>query len=143
MTWLAPLPLGFSRIGFIEGSGSSPHASACATCARPISPPTRHGYELFDMFCALNGATDTPLPRSHAQIAVAIQLLPEFDEVPPMKSGRAFMYARAFHPGVPVASSSRLDCGRGVPPATPGDSWRTTPSAAADRFGSNSRVAGR
>ena len=56
-TWLVPLPFGFSRIGFIAGSGSSPHASACATCARPISPPPRHGYELFDMFCALNGAT--------------------------------------------------------------------------------------
>ena len=29
---------------------------ACATCDRPISPPLRHGYELFDMFCAF-GAT--------------------------------------------------------------------------------------
>ena len=42
------------------------------------------------MFCALNGATDTPLLRSQAQIAVAIQLLPAFDDVPPTKSGRAF-----------------------------------------------------
>src|SRR5438132_1424038 len=89
-TWLMPLPLGLSRIGFMEGSGSSPHASACATWARPISPPARQGYELFDMFCALNGATDTPLARSHAQIAVTIQLLPALDDVPPMKSGRAF-----------------------------------------------------
>ena len=39
------------------------------------------------MFCALNGATDTPLLRSHAQIAVAIQLLPALDEVPPTKRG--------------------------------------------------------
>ena len=30
------VPLGFSRTGFIAGSGSSPHASACATWARPI-----------------------------------------------------------------------------------------------------------
>ena len=37
------------------------------------------------MFCALNGATDTPRCRSHAQIAVVIQLLPAFDDVPPMK----------------------------------------------------------
>jgi hypothetical protein len=44
---------------------------------------------LFDMFCALKGATDTPFARSHAQIAVAIQLLPALDEVPPMKRGRA------------------------------------------------------
>ena len=42
------------------------------------------------MFCALKGATDTPLRRRCAQIAVAIQLLPAFDEVPPMNSGRAF-----------------------------------------------------
>ena len=60
-TWLEPSPFGLSRIGFIAGSGSRPQASAWATCARPISPPWRHGYELFDMFCALNGATATPL----------------------------------------------------------------------------------
>jgi hypothetical protein len=41
------------------------------------------------MFCALNGATATPWLRSHAQIAVAIQLLPAFDDVPPMKIGLA------------------------------------------------------
>ena len=46
------------------------------------------------MFCALNGATATPRRRSHAQIAVAIQLLPAFDEVPPMKSGLRRHYAR-------------------------------------------------
>ena len=34
------------------------------------------------MFCALNGATFNPLRRSHAQSAVASQLLPLFDEVP-------------------------------------------------------------
>jgi hypothetical protein len=39
------------------------------------------------MFCALNGATDTPLLLSHAQIAVTIQLLPTFEAVPPTKSG--------------------------------------------------------
>src|SRR5258705_10741034 len=93
MTWLLPLPFGLRRIGFMAGSGSSPQASACATCARPISPPARHGNELFDMFCALNGATDTPFARSHAQIAVTIQLLPALDEVPPMKSGRAAIKA--------------------------------------------------
>ena len=46
------------------------------------------------MFCALNGATDSPRCRSHAQIAVAIQLLPAFDEVPPMKSDRAVIGGR-------------------------------------------------
>src|SRR5688572_16849887 len=91
MTWLVPLPFGFNRIGFMAGSGSSPQASACATCARPISPPARHGYEWFDMFCALKGATRTPLLFSQAQIAVVIQLLPALDDVPPMKMGCAGM----------------------------------------------------
>ena len=75
-TWLPASEFGLSRIGFMSGSGSSPQASACATCARPISPPPGHAYELFDMFCALNGATRQPRSRSQAQIAVAIQLFP-------------------------------------------------------------------
>lgn len=41
------------------------------------------------MFCALNGATAMPWRCSQAQIAVAIQLFPAFEEVPPTKSGRA------------------------------------------------------
>src|SRR5258708_32132972 len=40
--------------------GSSPHASACAACARPISPPPGQTAALFDMFCDLKGATRTP-----------------------------------------------------------------------------------
>ncbi len=47
------------------------------------------------MFCALNGATDTPRRRSHAQMAVAIQLLPAFEDVPPTNSGRAFIVTTA------------------------------------------------
>src|SRR2546425_4630456 len=100
-TWLMPLPLGLSRIGFMAGSGSSPHASACATWARPISPPALQGYELFDMFCALNGATATPLLRSHAQIAVAIQLFPALDDVPPTNRGLAFIRAHSSRVPVP------------------------------------------
>src|SRR5688500_7808405 len=73
----------------MAGSGSTPHASACATWARPISPPARHGQELLDMFCALHGATDRPRRRSQAHSAVVIQLLPAFDDVPPTKSPRA------------------------------------------------------
>ena len=41
------------------------------------------------MFCALKGATESPRPLSHAQMAVAIQLLPAFEEVPPTNSERA------------------------------------------------------
>ena len=43
------------------------------------------------MFCALNGATRQPRSRSQAQIAVAIQLFPAFDVVPPTKMGRALI----------------------------------------------------
>ena len=69
--------------------GSRPHASACATCARPISPPSRHTYEFNDMFCALNGATRNPRRRKWRQMAVAIQLLPTCDAVPATMSARA------------------------------------------------------
>ena len=50
------------------------------------------------MFCALNGATATPCRRKEAQIAVTIQLLPEFDDVPPTNN------ARAVTPGVSAAT---------------------------------------
>src|SRR4051812_18868670 len=45
-------------------SGSTPAANAWNACARPISAPS-HVTALFsDMFCALNGATRTPLRAS-------------------------------------------------------------------------------
>ena len=50
------------------GSGST-RTLACATCDPADLPPLRHGYELFDMFCALDGATRTPRLRSQAQMA--------------------------------------------------------------------------
>ncbi len=53
------------------------------------------------MFCALNGATDTPRRRSHAQMAVVIQLLPAFEDVPPTNSDRAFIVATAERPSAP------------------------------------------
>jgi hypothetical protein len=46
------------------------------------------------MFCALNGATDSPRCLSHAQMAVVIQLLPAFDEVPPTNNERAVIGRR-------------------------------------------------
>ena len=47
------------------------------------------------MFCALNGATDTPRRLSHAQMAVVIQLLPAFEDVPPTNSDRAVIVTTA------------------------------------------------
>ena len=37
--------------------GSTPAASACAACARPISPPSAVTEALSAMFCDLKGAT--------------------------------------------------------------------------------------
>ncbi len=51
---------GLSSTGLNATLGASPQASACIACARPISPPSGVTTELFDMFCALNGATATP-----------------------------------------------------------------------------------
>ena len=58
-TWLRSSASGLTRIGFMRTSGSTPAASACRYCAAPISPPSTTR-ALFDMFCALNGATRTP-----------------------------------------------------------------------------------
>lgn len=40
------------------------------------------------MFCALNGATRVPRRAKSRQIAVAIQLLPTLEPVPPTKIAR-------------------------------------------------------
>ena len=62
--------------------GSMPAASACAACARPISPPSAVTAALSDMFCALNGATRTPARAKMRQRAAASRLLPTPDAVP-------------------------------------------------------------
>lgn len=62
--------------------GGRPDASACATCARPISPPSMVTKELLDMFWALNGATRTPRLRKIRQRAVAVIDLPTSLPVP-------------------------------------------------------------
>ena len=62
--------------------GSIPAASACATWARPISPPSGVTKLLSAMFCALNGATRQPASASRRQNAAAIRLLPTWLAVP-------------------------------------------------------------
>ncbi|CUP68004.1 Uncharacterised protein [Parabacteroides merdae] len=39
-TWELLSFVGFSNTGFISVCGAIPQASACTTCARPISPPS-------------------------------------------------------------------------------------------------------
>src|ERR1700723_130212 len=58
---------GLSRIGLNRTLGARPAARACIAWARPISPPSMVTAELFDMFCALNGATRIPLRASNRQ----------------------------------------------------------------------------
>ncbi len=62
------------------------------------------------MFCALNGATDTPRRRSQAQIAVTIQLLPAFEDVPPTKSARIARERRCHGSVHAVSRISRTAC---------------------------------
>ena len=57
MTWEPMSLVGFKRMGFIRTSGSTPAASACITCARPISRPSRVIKELRAMFWDLKGTT--------------------------------------------------------------------------------------
>ena len=73
---------GLSSTGFIADSATTPAAWACRYCARPISAPSAQTIELFDMFCALNGATETPCRASARQIPVTSRDLPASEEVP-------------------------------------------------------------
>ena len=57
MTWLLLFPFGFNSMGFISAIGSIPQASACDTCALPISNPSFVIKELRAIFWALNGIT--------------------------------------------------------------------------------------
>src|SRR5271166_672009 len=83
MTTWQPMPdRVFNSTGFMSRLGSSPHAWACTACARPISPPPGQTAALFDMFCALNGATRTPARANARHSAVTITLLPTSDAVP-------------------------------------------------------------
>src|SRR5258707_11505624 len=81
-TWQVMSDSVFNSTGFISTLGSSPHASACTACARPISPPPGQTAELFDMFWDLNGATRTPARANARHSAVTITLLPTSDAVP-------------------------------------------------------------
>ena len=62
--------------------GHARAASACASCARPISPPSGVTAALSAMFCALNGATRTPRRAQMRQSAVHRRLLPTDEAVP-------------------------------------------------------------
>src|SRR4051794_12085402 len=56
------------------------------TCARPISAPSAVTIELLLMFCALNGATDTPWRASQRQMPAVTTDLPASDVVPATSS---------------------------------------------------------
>jgi len=84
-----------SSTGFIATSGTAPAAIAWIHCARPISPPSAQTIELFDMFCALYGATRMPRRWNARQTPVVTTLLPASEVVPAMSS--ALMPALASH----------------------------------------------
>jgi hypothetical protein len=129
-------------MGFIRTEGNSRHASAWAACARPISPPSSVTYELFDMFCALNGATLTPRRHSQAHNAVATQLFPLFDEVPSTAS--AFIAFARWWVRRTVAGAAATVSGRVKRPPPAGASPSKVASARTSRrFSSDRRTATR
>ena len=90
------------------------------------------------MFCALKGATDSPRRLSHAQMAVVIQLLPAFEDVPPTNRRPQPSSSRASAPDDPnqiwTADARRDGAGRNLGgasstrPRASHDASRTPPS---------------
>ena len=62
--------------------GSRPAARACSHWARPISPPSAQTAALFDMFCALKGATESPRRKAARQSPAVKRDLPTSEPVP-------------------------------------------------------------
>ena len=73
---------GLSNTGFMADVGLTPAAVAWRYWARPISEPSAHTIELFDMFWALKGTTSTPRRRATRHKAVTTRDLPASDDVP-------------------------------------------------------------
>ena len=68
----------------------TPAAVACMAWARPTSPPLIVTAALFDMFCALKGATRSPARAKIRQSAATSVDFPACDEVPCTISTRPF-----------------------------------------------------
>src|SRR5882757_27224 len=80
-------------------------------CARPISPPSVVTAELFDMFCALNGATRMPLRANSRHRPATTIDFPASDVVPatssaPLTFRSASRRKRPFFRGVSGAFAS-------------------------------------
>ena len=73
---------GLSSTGFMADVGLTPAAVACRYWARPISEPSAHTIELFDMFWALKGTTSMPRRRATRHKAVTTRDLPASEDVP-------------------------------------------------------------
>ena len=82
ITWEPVSFVGFNKIGFMRTDGSIPAASACMTCARPISRPSLVIKEFSAIFCDLKGATRYPSCLKILHSPAASRLLPAFDMVP-------------------------------------------------------------
>ena len=90
--------VGFNRIGFIAAIGSIPAASACITCALPISRPSSVMYEFNAMFWDLNGAAFTPSCASTRRSPPVSTLFPAFDMVPCIIIGFAICHPPISNP---------------------------------------------
>src|SRR5215470_13054071 len=84
---------GFSSTGFMSVCGSTPAASACSACARPISPPSIVTAALFDMFCGLKGTTRRPRRVAARTSPATMSDLPTSEPAPWIISARVMMAA--------------------------------------------------
>src|SRR5215471_1942173 len=93
---------GFKSTGFMSVCGSTPAASACSACARPISPPSAVTAALFDMFCGLKGSTRTPRRVAARASPATMSDLPTSEPAPWIINARA------------IESRLELDAGLGL-----------------------------
>src|SRR5947209_930637 len=133
MTCERELASGFRRMGFMSAVGSMPAATACTACARPISAPSAQTAALFDMFCALNGATRTPLRAKIRQSAAVSRLLPAEELLPSTMStlagmGRLPQMMRVVEArqDCPLAEKVQLGQGGRLNAKPPAPRWRQT-----------------
>src|SRR5271154_6252706 len=82
-------------MGLTRTLGSRPAALAWMAWARPISPPSTVTTELLDMFCALNGATRTPLRASNRHSPATTTDFPASELVPATSRAPFTFYWRA------------------------------------------------
>ncbi len=111
-TWLPRSLPGLRSTGFIATSGSARLAIAWTHCARPISRPSAVTMELFDMFCALKGATRRPLRDRARHRPVVTTVFPASEVVPSTSRLPVIEHTLGVRPSGPFHMASAAHQGR-------------------------------